>query len=85
MITLAYSKRVNDVLKFICSEKAKNFDEIFTILLTTVNTVKSKGEDFAKFCGLLRIYELYTVYLKRNLPADFKNEMEVIDLWFLPF
>ena len=49
MITLAYSKRVNNVLKFICSEKAKNFDEIFTILLTTVHTVKSKGKILQNF------------------------------------
>ena len=42
-------------LKFIYSEKPTKFCEIFTKLLTTVHTVKS----FAKFCGLLRIYELY--------------------------
>ena len=39
-------------LKFIYSEKAIKFCEIFPLLLTAVHT------DFAKFCGLLRIYEL---------------------------
>ena len=29
-------------VKFICSEKATKFCEIFTLLLTTVHTVKSK-------------------------------------------
>ena len=28
---------------------------------STIHIVKSKGEDFAKFCGLLRIYELYLI------------------------
>ena len=41
------------LLKFIYCEKATNFCEIFPLLLTTVYT------DFTKFCGLLRIYELY--------------------------
>jgi len=38
------------------SENATKFCEIFPLLLTTVHTVKSRG----RFCGLLRIYELYT-------------------------
>ena len=38
-------------LKFIYSEKATNFCEISTVDLSYV--------DFAKFYGLLRIYELY--------------------------
>ena len=38
-------------LKFIYSEKATKFGEISTIHLT--------GGDFAKFCDLFRIYELY--------------------------
>ena len=46
------------LLKFIYSEKATKFCEIFPLLLTVCTAVKSKGEDFAKFCGLLRIYEL---------------------------
>ena len=48
-----------DDLKFLCSEKATNFCKIFTSLLSYAVPVKNnKGEDFAKFCGLLRIYEL---------------------------
>ena len=46
-------------LKFIYSEKATKYCEIFLSLLSTgVHSDKSKGGDFAKFCGLLRIYEL---------------------------
>ena len=46
-------------LKFIYSEKATKFCEIFTLLLSYVVPVKSKVKIFAKFCGLLRIHELY--------------------------
>ena len=45
------------LLKFIYSEKAKKFCEIFTLLLSYVVPVKSEGE-ISKCCGLLRIYEL---------------------------
>ena len=41
-------------LKFIYSEKATKFCEISTLLY-----VLYLGGDFAKFCSLLRIYELY--------------------------
>ena len=46
-------------LKFIYSEKATKFCEIFSLLLTLCTVVKSKGKISQKFCGLLRIYELY--------------------------
>ena len=44
------------LLKFIYSEKATKFCEIFTFVLCSAS--QKKGEDFAKFCGLLRTYEL---------------------------
>ena len=47
------------LLKSIYSERATKFCKIFPVLLTTVFTVKSKGKISQKFCGLLRIYELY--------------------------
>ena len=48
------------LLKFIYSEKATNFYEISTVDLTVTTFVgQIYGGDFAKFCGLLRIYELY--------------------------
>ena len=50
-------------IKFIYSEKATQFCKIFTLLLTTVHTVR-EGEDFAKFCGLLRIHAV-SDYKKR--------------------
>ena len=47
------------LLKFIYSEKATNFCEISTVDLSYVITV-SNGQIYGgKFCGLLRIYELY--------------------------
>ena len=47
------------LVKFIYSEKATKFCEIFPLLLTTVHTAKSKGKISQIFCGLLRIHELY--------------------------
>jgi hypothetical protein len=47
------------LLKVIYSEKATKFCEIFTLLLSYGVPVESEREDFAKFCGHLRIYELY--------------------------
>ena len=45
-------------LKFMYSEKATKSYEIFTLLLSYVVPVKSKVEILAKFCGLLRVYQL---------------------------
>ena len=57
------------LVKFIYSEKATKFCEIFPLLLTVCTEVKSKREDFAKFCGLLRIYELYGTSSAISLPS----------------
>ena len=46
------------MIKFIYSEKATKFCEIFPFLLTVCTVVKSKGKFSQNFCGLLRIYEL---------------------------
>merc|ERR1719362_635500 len=48
------------VIKFMYSEKATKFCEISTNYLSYVLPVKYEiiGGDFAKFCGLLRIYKL---------------------------
>ena len=54
------------LVKFIYSEKATKFCEIFTLILTVCTVVKSKVK-IAKFCGLLRIYELYKDH---NISAD---------------
>ena len=50
-------------VKFIYSEKATKFCEIFPLLLTVCTAVKSKGKSLQKICGLLRIYELYCTLL----------------------
>ena len=52
------------ILKFIYSEKATKFCEIFTLLLSYVVPVKSKvkiSQNFVAF-SLLRIYELYYIH-----------------------
>ena len=49
---------VSWILKFIYSEKATKFCEIFPLLLTVCTVVKSK-EKISQNFGLLRIYELY--------------------------
>ena len=40
------------------SKKATKIDEIFTDDLTLCSKCQIDGEDFAKFCGLLRKQEL---------------------------
>ena len=45
--------------KFIYSEKASKFCKISTVDLTGTTLGQIYGGDFTKFCGLLRIYELY--------------------------
>ena len=53
------------LVKFIYSKKATKFCKISTLDLTVTTYLgQIYGEDFAKFCGLLRIYELYKLYLK---------------------
>ena len=41
------------------SKKATKFDKIFTVDLTLCSKCQIDGEDFVKFCGLLRKHELY--------------------------
>ena len=48
-------------LKFIYSEKATKFCEIFPLLLTTVHTVKSKGKISQNFVALSK-YMNFTKY-----------------------
>ena len=50
--------KVQEALKFIYSEKATKI--LRNVPLTFDNSIYGPklGEDFAKFCGLLRIYEL---------------------------
>ena len=45
-------------LKFIYSEKAANFFRNLHLTFDYSTYSPKLGEDFAKFCGLLRIYEL---------------------------
>ena len=40
-------------------KKARKIEEIFTVDLTVYNECQIDGEDFFKFCGLLRKHELY--------------------------
>ena len=46
------------MLKFICSDDATKFCEISTLEWFVGSNGQIYGGDFAKFCGLLRIYEL---------------------------
>ena len=41
------------------SKKAKKIDKIFTVELASCSKFQIGGEDFVKFCGLLRKHELY--------------------------
>ena len=51
------------LINFMYSEKATKFCEISTVDLTGTTYIgQIYCGDFAKFCGLLRIYELYVPY-----------------------
>ena len=47
-------------LKFMFSKKATKVEKIFILDLTLCSKCQIDGEDFVKFCGLLRKHELYT-------------------------
>ena len=50
----------NSIVKFIYSEKATKFCEIFPLILTTVYTVKSKGkisQNFVAFSEYMNVNE----------------------------
>ena len=53
----------NVVLKFIYSEKATKILRNLPLTSDYSTYGQKLGEDFAKSCGLLRIYELYKVKL----------------------
>ena len=58
------------MLKFMFSKKATKIDEIFTVDLTVTTYCQIEGEDFEKFCGLLRKRELYSViHISKNFAA----------------
>ena len=48
---LVYKNNIHLILKFIYSEKAKKFGEIFPLVLTIVHTVKSKRKISQKFAA----------------------------------
>ena len=51
---------MDDLIKFIFSEKATKSYKIFTVDLTLCSKCQIDGEDFFNFCGFLRKDELYT-------------------------
>ena len=55
---------VHGLLKFIYSEKATKFWEIFTLILTTVHTVKSKmkiSQNFVAFSEYMNFTESFEI------------------------
>ena len=61
------------MIKFRYFEKATKFEKNLSGHLTLLSTVKKLG-DFSKFCGLLKMSELYDTihYLKLNLAIKSK-------------
>ena len=66
-------------IKFIYSEMATNFWEVSTVDLTvtTYNIGQIYGGDFTKFCGLLRIYELY-IHIHYSSMLYFANTYHIL-------
>ena len=63
-------------VKFIYSEKATKFCKISTVDLTVTTLGQIYGGDFAKICGLFRIYELYEIQF--SLHTEIKKLPEAI-------
>ena len=51
--------KIQNLIKFMFFKKATKNDEIFTVDLTLCSKCQIVGEDFVKFCGLLRKHKLY--------------------------
>ena len=78
-------------LKFIYSEKATKFCEIFPLLLTRVHTVKSKGkvsQNFVAFSEYMNFnfvnpfkMPFQTQFARKNLTADSANFSFDLRLW----
>ena len=62
-------------LKFIYSEKATKLCKISTVDLSyVVHKSQIYGEDFPKFCGLLRIHEIYPNLDGAPLPKSYSKQ-----------
>ena len=67
------------MVKFIYSEKATKFCEISTLdLLCLFSVSQIYGGDFAKFCGLLRIYELYRSSRRSMSIVTMKSKLNLL-------
>ena len=78
------------LLYFIYSEKATKFCEIFTLLLNVCTVVKSKvkisqnfTKNLPKFCGLLRINELYNIH-KKKMVLGILKKVDLVFFFTLP-
>ena len=72
------------LLKFLYSEKATKFCEIFTLLLSYVVPVKSKVEisqNFAAFSEYMNFMDMF------RLGAEYENSITIwaLQLWFWMF
>ena len=74
------NKKVCYIVKFIYSEKATKFCEIFPLLLSTVHTDKSKGKISQNFVA-------FTEYMNFKSPFFYKSVLEWEWVWplFLGF
>ena len=72
------------LLKFIYSEKATKFCEIFPVLLTTVHTVKSKGTISQNFVAFSEYVCIWTLQRRLLITTDPTTNFETTNLIFSP-
>ena len=70
------------LLKFIYSEKATKFCEIFPVLLTTVHTVKSKGTISQNFVAFSEYVCIWTLQRRLLITTDPTTNFETTNLIF---
>ena len=67
------------MIKFLYSEKATKFWEIFPLLLTTVDTVKSKGKISQNFVAFSEYMNFIKEFEKKNL-ANFSLKLDFLKI-----
>ena len=67
------------------SKKATKIDKIFTVNLTLCSKCQIDGEDFVKFCGLLRKHKLYFKLLTTSEPDNLGSLIDYVDKFWASF
>ena len=80
-IEIISRKKYSELLKFIYSEKATKFCEIFPLLLTTVHTVKSKRKISQNFVAFSEYMNFIYQHINDNKLFQWMKHLEYVLVW----